>query len=223
MRAANRGLLVLACLAFVGCALTTFQPRWGITMPGDTPEGHDEASAGAVTFADETVDTLLREEDLRRRAAAGDREAAGRVSRANAELAALREKATAGDVDAALALSGTLNLGGRNDAALNVLRIPAVRDNPRIQAMLAQSLVGHIGQDIRNCRPVNPQELRELLELHRAGAVRGEHVAERYVETLAGAPKGASTLELAAHLLGLETLPTCDNQRPRSQKTSPPR
>ncbi|MBP6011196.1 MAG: hypothetical protein KBA31_03115 [Alphaproteobacteria bacterium] len=169
----------LASWAALVAAGTLFVAGW--------PEHHAETErATAATGvpptdpfpSDPVLRARLEEPDLRKAAANGDEVAIARLAILDSTLTALRAQASAGDAEAALQLSGILSWGDRS-GSLDVLRLPAVRDDERVQQQLKNGLAIEIAAGIRVCKPVDQALLRELLSLLQSLAAKGDQHAER--------------------------------------------
>lgn len=162
MSAVRVTLLALAALVLVGVApdeskkLLILEAAAAAASP--TP--------GCCSFPEGSfMYLLIARPDLERRAAGGDEKARKQLASLITELKQRRARAENGDVDAALSLAGSFSLAGRGQDAIDVLRLPAVKGNIRVQETLEQFLSTDLVMDYRNCRPLDTATLGELKRL----------------------------------------------------------
>ena len=122
------------------------------------------------------------------------------TDRAPVDLKALWAHAVAGDAQAALDLSGERAVGGDWTGAMEVLRLPAVHNDKRVQRLLASHLEELLFFQVRSCSSVIRRKLvDELFELRRSLASKwGGEERKRY-KALAATPDRYSRDDLAAN------------------------
>lgn len=201
-------LAAAAVLAMLSVSVPEGSQATAPSMPESEtpPAGH---VAGAGTFGDETINTLLQKDGLEHRAANGDNDAIARLARAKAVLDQLRTRAESGDVEAASLLHGKLSLAGRADEALEVLRMPSVRDTLHVQRLLTTILPNMMLERIRHCEEVEATLLSEYISVLQALSLKGDELATAYLVQISSLADQSSARKVMEKLYPSLIPPEC--------------
>lgn len=186
-RAWTRNVAIIGVVAFFATLAVFFVSsvrQHDEAAAKSTTEKKSERStdpAGAGTFGDETITTLIQWDHLKTLAGAGDGAAKAKLERATVVLAQLRERAESGDVESARQLHGKLSLAGHADDALEVLRMPRVREHIKVKRILETVLASKIIGKLLRCEQVEDSLLAEFVGVLEALSEDGDTLSKEYI------------------------------------------
>lgn len=215
MTAVRVTLLALAGLVLVGIASDESKN----TLFLEAAAAAASPTPGCCSFPEGSfMYLLIARPDLERRAANGDEKAREQLASLVAELKQRRARVETGDVRAALNLSGSFSLAGRRHDAIEVLRLPAVKDDVRVQDSLQSSLSTGLIMDFRNCRPLDIAALRELRQIWQTLLLKEPEslmapIFTGYLSRLADLADPPTSRDLIQSVFQLQISPECDKSK----------